>query len=40
LRLMSEKEDGRLQEIADEGAQRARESAEETMRLVREAVGL
>jgi len=40
LRLMSEKEDGRLAEIAEEGAQRARKSAEATMKLVREAVGL
>jgi len=37
---MSEKEDGRLQQIAEEGAERARKSAEATMRLVREAVGL
>jgi tryptophanyl-tRNA synthetase len=40
LRLMSEKEDGRLTQIAEEGAEKARVSAEKTMRDVREAVGL
>lgn len=39
LRLMSEK-NTRLEEIAEEGAHKARKSAEETMKLVREAVGL
>lgn len=32
--------EGSLQEVAEEGAAKARESAKETMRLVREAVGL